>query len=176
MLSCVGVKSDVQCHSCITLVTNLTSPNCSRTVEKCDGGSHFCGISVLYRNSTGAVYRESCVPHHLCDDTSRHQKRKAYLYCCYKSLCNNFNTAVKDVNVRDGLANITEMIERTLNVQLTSFYNATSSSTLSPVDNPTTSPSTLSPSDNTTTSLASFLKCCKLVKILLLFLILEIVI
>ena len=158
------MKSDhIQCHSCITLATNLTSPNCSRTVEKCNAGSNFCGISVLYRNSTGAVYREGCVPHHLCDDTSRHQKRNAYLYCCYKSLCNNFNTARKDVNVQDGLANITEMIARILNVQLTSFDNVTSSSTLSPCG-------------NTTTSLASFLKCCKLVKILLLFLILEITI
>lgn len=174
-------SDDIQCHSCMTLVTNLTSPNCSRTVEECDGGSNFCGISVLSRNNTGAVYRESCVPHGLCDDTSRHWKRSAYLYCCYKSFCNHYDTAIKVVNVHDGLANITEMIARTLNVQLISFYNATSSSTLSHGDNTATSPSTPKQGDTkptgdkTTTSLASFLKCRKFVKVMLLLLILEII-
>ena len=116
MIFNIGVRcGNLSCHSCLDVLTNQVTPNCSRTVEPCDDQHFFCGVAAQYINNS-IFYKESCVLHDACSNTTAQcPKTTCFLYCCDEGLCNEYD----QVNLK-----------RSINVTLVNMMQTESTSTV----------------------------------------------
>ena len=138
----------MSCHDCKTLIlSKQTVPNCKRNVKNCSDKQSFCGVFIS--NIHGHIfYRENCVRHHLCINTSATcpDENTCFLHCCAEDLCNTYDQVQ---NIHLTLANIKNLVSL---VGPTNLLNQSV--------------------NKTTHSLASFLRCPKYLMVTLIIVIL----